>query len=330
MATTFPPPPPLPQKVRVFQRTPPAIFPACLGLLGLGLAWRRGAGAFGIPDGVVELYLGAVSLLFLFSLAAYLVKFARRPGVWAEDGQTLPGRGGLATMSMSTMILAAVLVPYSSGLAHAFLALGFAAHLALAVFVLIDLMRNREGGPPATPALHLVFVGVIVAPFAAIPLGLTGPARWLEVYATCAVIAVYVVTLRPLLGAPFAPPLRPLQAVHLAPAAVIGSTAQMSGQMTLATAALICASLLFLTLVFRVRWLTEAGFSPLWGAFTFPLAAFAGLWQLAASARGWPWAETPAGLILVFATLTILPIAFRIFRMWADGTLAAKTNAAIA
>ncbi|WP_199260894.1 hypothetical protein [Paracoccus binzhouensis] len=46
--------------------------------------------------------------------------------------------------------------------------------------------------------------------------------------------------------------------------------------------------------VLRGHWLTAAGFSPLWGAFTFPLAATAGLWG-AASRRADRCRRGPAG-----------------------------------
>ena len=43
----FPPPQFPPLKLRAFQRMPPAVFPAIMGLFGLGLALRRGAEVIG-------------------------------------------------------------------------------------------------------------------------------------------------------------------------------------------------------------------------------------------------------------------------------------------
>ena len=61
----------------------------------------------------------------------------------------------------------------------------------------------------------------------------------------------------------------------------------------------------------------------MWGAFTFPLAAF----SAALLALKGPFAL--GGLfLLAVATLAIPAIAWRIFTLWGAGTLAAKTNAA--
>ena len=57
----YPPPEFPPRKVARFARMPPAVFPAILGLFGLGLALRRGLEAAGLPGGVAEAVLGAVA-----------------------------------------------------------------------------------------------------------------------------------------------------------------------------------------------------------------------------------------------------------------------------
>ncbi|MBD3803999.1 MAG: tellurium resistance protein, partial [Thioclava sp.] len=56
----------------LFRRTPPAMFPPVLGLMGLGIAWRRGVREFALPPDLAELFLGAVTLLALFTLLAYV------------------------------------------------------------------------------------------------------------------------------------------------------------------------------------------------------------------------------------------------------------------
>ncbi|MGA0714283.1 MAG: hypothetical protein ACO3OO_03315 [Gemmobacter sp.] len=82
---------------------------------------------------------------------------------------------------------------------------------------------------------------------------------------------------------------------------------------------------LLVALLVAARWLTAAGFSPMWGAFTFPLAAAA----RALIEAGGVFAVMGA-LALALATLIVPWIALRILRMWADGTLAERTNAATA
>jgi len=64
-----------------------------------------------------------------------------------------------------------------------------------------------------------------------------------------------------------------------------------------------------------------AGFSALWAAFTFPLAAFASaLFAVDLGATG--------TIVLALAAAGIPPILIKVLQAWAKGGLAAKTNAA--
>jgi tellurite resistance protein len=331
MSRTVPPPRLKPDaRPGLFRRTPPAIFPPILGLFGLGIAWRRGQGTFGLPDAPVEGYLGTVTLLFLFALLAYGTKVILRPRVLTEDFRVLPGRAGLAALTMCLMLLAAVLVPYAPGVAAWLLAGGVVLH----AFVALAALRLYFGGPDearqVTPVMHLTFVGFIVAPLAAVPLGMTLVANTLLWYCLAAAVLIWATGLRPLLAGTAPAPLRPLQAIHLAPAALIGTAAHLTGHATLGNGLTILATALFLFLASRARWLTEAGFSGFWSAFTFPLAAFAGVLFLAAESLGSESIRTAAGLVLIAATLIIPPIALKVMQLWAKGVLAQKTNAATA
>ena len=125
---------------------------------------------------------------------------------------------------------------------------------------------------------------------------------------------------------PVPAPLRPTLAIHMAPFCLFGMVCFLLG---LQGAALIFGWLAILAaavLLLRFRYLTESGFSPLWGAFTFPIAAFANLMLMLSSSGG--VFRLLAGLSLIFGTAAILIIGFRIVKMWAAGSLAAKTNAA--
>jgi len=124
------------------------------------------------------------------------------------------------------------------------------------------------------------------------------------------------------------PPLRPLMAIHLAPASVLGTVAVLMSMPQLGLAFGVLAIAILAGLLIKARWLTTAGFSPLWGAFTFPLAAFSTLMQMLALAGYGDVFRILGGLALVGATLMIPPIAWKIMQMWMKGMLAAKTNAA--
>ena len=310
----------------VWRRTPPAIFPPIMGLFGLGLGWRAGAPAFGLPDAVGEMILGAATLLYLFALLAWAAKPWRRPAVVLEELRVLPGRAGLAAMTQSALLLAATLVPYAPGLATGLGVLAFLAHAGLALLILGLILRGPAEARTVTPVWHLVFAGFIVAPLAALPLGYETAARAILFGVLPVASAIWAVSLWQLVTRIPPAPLRPLLAIHLAPASLLAAVAAGLGMTTLATVLSLFAASILIALLAASRWLTAAGFSALWGAFTFPLAAFAG--ALFALAPGSEALRIAAGLVLVAATLIIPPIAFKVLQAWARGGLAAKTNAA--
>lgn len=307
----------------LFRRTPPAIFPPVMGLFGLGLAWRRGVEAADLPGGLVEAFLGGVTLLYAFALLAYLAKVVRRPGVVVEDLRILPGRAGLAAANLSGLLLAAVLVPYAPRLALAIVALAGALHVVLGVAVLRLFLTGPEEARVITPVWHLTFVGYILAPLSLIPLGYAALSQGI-LYATIPVaMAIWAVSLRQLLTRIPPAPLRPLLAIHLAPASLFATVAALLGMDALAPIFGGVAAVMLLVLLVGARWITAAGFSALWGAFTFPLAACASAWLV----LGW---TVPGLILLAAATGVILPIAVKVMQAWAKGGLAVKTNAAVA
>lgn len=310
----------------LWQRTPPAIFPPVLGLFGLGLAWRRASEVFAVPSAVGEAILGAVSLLYLFCLLAYWAKIFRRPSALFDEMQILPGRAGMSTSTMSLMLFAATLVPYAPSLAKTILVIGLIGHLAVIAMVALVLSRSPDVKRRMSPVWHLSFVGAIVAPMAAVPLGWSGLSLVVLVLTFAAAITIWIGSTIVLRSHAVPPPLRPTLAIHLAPASLLGIAAALLGYNSVATAFGVLSIAIAALLVFRVRYLTVAGFSPFWGTFTFPMSAFAGLMLLLAQIVGEPF-RSLAGVALIVATLAIPVIAFRIMKMWASGTLAVKTNA---
>ena len=309
----------------LFRGTPPAIFPSLMGLFGLGLGWRVGAGAFGLPQGLGEAILGAVTLLYLFGLAAYLRKLAARPSVLFEELRVLPGRAGVGAMVLCLYLLAAVLMPYTPGLARVVLLAALPAHGVFVVVLLRVLLTGPAEQRRVTPVWHLNFVGFILAGLSAPALGLVGLGQAVLWGTGVVALLIWAESLRQFLAASVPAPLRPLLAIHLAPAAMLGLVALALGQTGLAGVLAVVAAGLMAALVLSARWLTAAGFTPFWGAFTFPLAATASLWL---SLDG-VW-RLPGGLALVAATLIVPPIAFKVLQLWAKGQLGPKTGAAVA
>ena len=302
------------------RRTPPAIFAPIMGLFGLGLGWRAAGSA------LADLLLGAVTLLFLFALLAYLAKPLRRPAALVEDLRVLPGRAGLAAASLSLMLMAAALAPFAPALATGIAVLAFALHLGFVALLVRVLLSGPPEGRVVTPVFHLSFVGFIIGGVAANALGHHQIAIWLLWSMLLPAGVIWGVSARQLITRIPPPPLRPLLAIHLAPACLFTIVASGAGLEGVALGFAALAGLIALGLLAALRWLTEAGFSPLWGAFTFPLAAFAT--ALLSVSQGQGVIGVLGLVVLALASLAVPVIAYRIFKMWPGGTLAAKTNAA--
>ena len=262
-------------------------------------------------------------MLFCFALVALGAKIVRRPAVVLEDMRVLPGRAGYATASMGVMALAAVISPYVSSVAVTVLWVGLALHAVMAALWLWVWFGLAPEGRGVNPAWHLSFVGFIVGAVSAVGMGLEGVALGI-LWATMPVAAaIWGVSLAQLTARIPPAPLRPLLAIHLAPAALFATVAHALEQDVLAASFAGFGAVILLALLAGARWVTASGFSPLWGSFTFPISAFAS----ALISLGGPWAQ--AGIFVLIAALGSVPvISYRVLKMWANGALAAKTNAA--
>ena len=309
----------------LWRRTPPAIFPSIMGLFGLGLAWRRAVAVLGLPDAVCEAVLGGVTLLFLFGAVAYMAKALRRPGVVSEDLRVLPGRAGLATAALSIYLLSMTVRPYDAAAAKLILMIGLAVHSAFVILLIHVFVTGPAAQRRVSPVWHLSFVGVIVAALAAIGVELYGLA--LILFGLTAMMAAFIwaVSLEQFVREDIPAPLRPLLAIHLSPVALLGLVAAALGFQAVAMGCAGVAALVVGWMLVRAFWLTEAGFSALWGAITFPLAATASLWLTLGDFWLWP------GLVALSLATVINPaIAWKVLQSWARGQLAIRTNAAIA
>ncbi len=315
------------QNPGLFRRTPPAIFPPIFGLFGLGLAWRRAVDGFPVSSALGDIILGGTTLLYLFALVAYGAKVIRRPGTVSDDLKTLPGRAGLAALMLAGMLLAASLATYSTALAKTVLVLAVLGHSVIVGLILRDLIRGPKEVRHVTPIWHLTFVGYIISPIAAIPLGFQAYSTFILAVTFVFAVLIWGISLRQMMKKEMPAPLRPTLAIHLSPASVLGTVAYLLGYTQLGFALGLFAIVVLAWLVLRVRWVTAGGFSALWGAFTFPLAAFSTLMQIMGSAGEGEVFRILGGLALVAASLIVPYVTYRIMTLWAKGMLAVKTNA---
>ena len=313
-----------------WRKTPPALFPSVLGLFGLATAWLRTPDAFGAPAAIGQLLAGAMVLIYLFTAGHYVAKTVARPGVVAEDLKLLPGRAGVAALTMAGMLFASALVPYSAGLATIALVLAIAGHAAVLGIVAYNLATGPVEARKVTPVFHLTFVGLIVSAIPALQLGWHSYANAIFWVTLVAAVVIWALSALQFARETPPPPLRPLLAIHLAPASLLGTVALLLGMPGLGFAFGLAALALFVALLVGVLWITKAGFTPFWGAFTFPLAAFSSLMMILAGAGYGDLYRYIGGLTLVAATFFIPWVAAKVGQMWLKGGLAVKTNAAVA
>jgi tellurite resistance protein len=319
----YPPPEFPPRRPKLFAKTPPAIFPSILGFLGLALALRMALARLGWDQGPADLVAGVAVALWAFGAVAYLGKVLRRPGVVLEDLRVLPGRSGLAALTMGGMVAAALVSAYAGTLGMGLLVLSLAGHAVLAVLLVRLLLSLPPEARAVNPTLHLSFVGFIVAAPAALAQGWVGLAEVLFWAALPVAVAIWGLSLRQFAGAVPPAPLRPLLAIHLAPAALLATVAGLLAKPVLGVVFASLGLAYLLALVVSVRWLVAGGVSALWGAFTFPLAALATALMVTGGGFLWPG----LGLTLV-ASVGIPWVLWWVLKRWPGGKLAAVTNAA--
>lgn len=316
---------PTPTPPGLWRRTPPAIFPPIMGLFGLGLAWRAAIGAFNVPVAISDAILGATALLFVWAALAYAVKILRRPSALTEDLKILPGRAGVAAAMLCLYLLSLALTPLYPLAAWVVLVLGVAMHGMVILATIAVFLRGPVEQRRISPVWHLMFVGPVIAALAALGLDVWPLALAVGAATGMVAIAVWSVSLDQLTSETVPAPLRPLLAIHLAPAALLGLLANGLELDLVATGFAILSAVILGFLVIRAGWLVESGFSALWGAFTFPLAATATFWL----SMGANWRYGGA-VLLVAATLIVPWIAGKVIQAWVKGQLAIRTNASIA
>lgn len=314
-------------KSPLWRRTPPAIFPVCLGLIGLGLGWRNAADILPIAQEIGDLLLGFSSAFFLFFLAFYLRKITARPAVLFEDMKNSGARAGVAAAAMSMMLLAAALLPLGLSVPQVWWT-GVIMQIAASAIVCYAIWQDPPKQRQFTPFQYLTFVGPVAGPIAGIPLGYVRESIWLILAALVAHIIISVGNGNRLMRTRPPIPLRPSLAIFLAPNCLF---ALGFGLLEIDWAFYVfywIANSAALVLVLLTPWMIKGGWTPIWGAFTFPTAAFLNV-QVMAIAKG-------AGALAVFGTYAgltlgtplILFIAYRSVMSWSTGELAELSGAA--
>lgn len=311
----------------LWRSTPPAIFPICLGLLGLGLGWRNASEVLPVAAEVGDVLLGLASAFYMFFLVSYLCKLIARPLVLFEESTNQPARAGLAAAAMSMMLLAAALLPFGISAPFVWWA-GVIAQIGASGLGCWAIWRDPPEVRRFSTFQYLTFVGPVVGPFAGIPLGYVTESLILTLAALVAYVIITAGLIMQLRNARPSMYLRPSMAIFLAPVCLFATSFGLLG--------IDWAFVLFywismgvaVGLFFLAPWMTKGGWSPVWASFTFPLAAFLQVQVMAVVKFGNGAASAGVYGVMVIATPVIVIVAYRATMMWVTGDLALKSGAA--
>jgi len=314
---------------RLWRQTPPAIFPVSLGFMGLGLAWRNAAGILPLPHEIGDLILGLSTAFLAYFIALYVAKLIRRPRVVWEDMKTPPGRAGVSALPMAVLLLVAALLPFNVEVPEVWWA-GVVLEAAVVILSILTLWRNPPELRAFSPFQYLSFVGPVVAPLAGVPLGFVQASYVLTIFA---LIAWFIITLgygRKFLIVRPPVPLRPSLAIALAAVSLLGIAFSLFENTTLFLFFYALSWGFGIALLLAGRWLMKDGWTPVWGAFTFPAATYTNL-QIVAYHHGFgTLALVGTWLGLAIGTPLILYIVYKAIMSFIQGDLAKKSGAALA
>jgi len=314
----------------LWRQTPPAIFPVCLGFMSIALAWRNAADLVGwLSEDMGNILLALSTAFFLWFLMFYFAKVAKRPAVVMEDMRTPPARAGMAAAAMSMMLLAAALLPLNLSVPQVWW-VGVAMQVFASVVVLWAIWADPPHKRHFSTFQYLTFVGPVVGPLAGVPLGYV----WESVLLINAALVAFVIVTAGIFATlkrdPIPDALRPSVMIFLAPVSLFALGYGTLGQDSMFAVFYWVCNLVALVLVVMLPWMMKGGFSPVWAAFTFPIAAFTNV-QIMAMAKGYGSpAEigTYAGLLL--GTPFIAWISYRSVMDWVTGDLSRRSHAAVA
>lgn len=315
-------------KTPLWKRTPPAIFPVCLGYAGLAIAWLNGADYLPFPRFIGEVLLGVSIVFFLYFLAFYIAKLIARPSVLLEDVRMPPLRAGIAAIPMTILLLSAALYPISE-FAPVVWWVGVVLQVGATIAVLYAIWKDPAEKRSFNTFMYLTFVGPLTSAAVGIKLGYGDIIFWLTMASFTAFLVITTGFARSFFRTRLPHPLRPSLAILLAPVSLLALSFGQLGMGQAFSIFYIISWVVFIGLLFALPWMTKGGWTPVWGALTFPFGVFANV-QVLALAKGYgTLAEAGFYLVLLIATPLTFYIIYRASMAWVTGVLSEKSGAAV-
>ncbi len=312
-----------------WRRTPPALFPCLLGFIGLGLAWRRAAEVWPVPPVIGEVILLVSCLMFMATGTSYHLKLSLRPSVIFEDLKVGPASGAVSAGSMCLMLYATAMAPYLYELAQLFWWVAVIQHAGYMICVTIALARSDTQLSDVNPSIILPYVGYILASVGGPILGYATLSGFLLMATIPGCIFIIILSLVNLKRHGVIKPLRSSYFIILAPLSIYGIGAYNiwpdSSYIIFWSIALFAG----LCLAPFLGWFSAGGWSPAWGAFTFPLSAFAGVMLTGVQSDFGLVADVGSVISLGLATLVVPYVVWKTYRFWMIGKLTQATGASV-
>lgn len=308
---------------------PASFFGIPLGILALGLLWRSAADVWPVPSAIGEGLIAFGALVWCAVAAFWAAKwlYARKD---AADELEHPVQCCFVGLAGVTALLISIgAAPHLRVAAMLFAALGGVWVLGFALWRTGRLWMGGRDHGATTPVLYLPMVaGGFVAASALAALGQPDAGQFAFGAAFFSWLAIESVLVHRLYTLPeMAPPLRLTLGIQLAPPAV-AAVAYLNvggGQPDFVAHALIGYALVQGLILLRLwPWLSAAGASPAWWAFSFGLAALptAAVKLVAHGERG--FVSVLAPVLTLLGTAAILAIGVMTLVLLARGKLLPK------
>ena len=259
------------------QHMPVSLFAMVMGLAGLSIAWGKTCHLYHLDQGIYIFLLALTASVFTLLTVLYLYKIiAFRDAALAEWAHPVKV-SFIPAVSISLLLLAVAVMPFSTRAALGLWTAGTALHLVISLLVISSWLHHEKYRiDHINPAWFIPAVGNVIVPLAGVPLGYpelswfffsAGMMFWL--------ILMVIVFNRVIFHAPLPARLYPTLFILIAPPAV-GFLAyiKLTGELdafaqVLYNFALFLALLLFSQLPRFMR----LPFFISWWAYSFPLAA---------------------------------------------------------
>ncbi len=302
--TTTPATAPAPPTEASLAHLPVTIFASVMGLAGTSLAWRRAGEAFGAPIAIAQALGWIAVTVFALAVLGYAAKTVRFPAATRGEWRHPIRIAFVPTISISLLLLSAVVLPDRPALSAGLWWVGAAAQLAFTLDVIRVWMADpRFALAHVHPGWFIPVVGNLVVPLAGVahaPADISwfffaiGLVYWLPMLA--------LVLSRLMVGDALPDRLSPTVAILIAPPAVAAlAWVRLGGDWSDAPARVLLGVTVFQVLLLAAQ-------APRLVRLPFALSAWAGSFPLAAASSALLAAHASRG-VLGFAWLGAATLA---------------------